>query len=349
MAHQRTQSTAEGVKHPHSVSLKVLRLARPSLPDQYPLPRSTESDISIPISSSLSYPSAPDQDATPFTIGENLQLPSSFGAAYVGETFACTLCANNELPSAVSPNASLSVSGIRITAEIQTPAQPNGIGLSLQGTGEDAGPGESVQRVLKYELSEEGNHVLAVTVTYSEILRSSDGLGAGGGGASGGRVRTFRKLYQFVAQQLLNVRTKAGDLPPLIEGTGEKKIERERYALEAQLENMGHAALSLEAVTINPNPIFKTTSLNWDFPSHPAASAVPHNPILNPRDVLQVAFLLEEQALESIDATSEGISAPVPKLPPGDQRTVLGQLAIQWRGSLGDRGSLRTAWLLNRR
>jgi hypothetical protein len=92
-------------------------------------------------------------------------------------------------------------------------------------------PGESLQRILRFELKEEGNHVLAVTVTYTETA-------LGEGKASGGRVRTFRKLYQFVAQQLLSVRTKAGDLS--------QKDGMSRYLLEAQLENMGEAAVSLE-------------------------------------------------------------------------------------------------------
>lgn len=120
---------------------------------------------------------------------------------------------------------------------MQTPSNPTGSPLDLTGAdGElddtvSPAPGESLQRVLKFELKEEGNHVLAVTVTYTETV-------LGEGKASGGRVRTFRKLYQFVAQQLLSVRTKAGELS--------QKDGISRYLLEAQLENMGEAAVCLE-------------------------------------------------------------------------------------------------------
>ncbi|KAA8574334.1 hypothetical protein EYC84_005821 [Monilinia fructicola] len=38
MSHQRATSTLDGVKEPHAVSLKVLRLSRPSLSIQHPLP-----------------------------------------------------------------------------------------------------------------------------------------------------------------------------------------------------------------------------------------------------------------------------------------------------------------------
>lgn len=165
-----------------------------------------------------------------------LNLPEAFGSAYVGETFSCTLCANNELYPSDTTRA---ISGVRIQGDMQTPSAPNGSPLDLSGPdGEEGdgsgnpGPGESLQRILRFELKEEGNHVLAVTVTYTETTL------AGEGRAASGRVRTFRKLYQFVAQQLLSVRTKAGEV------SGKDGLER--YLLEAQLENMGESAVSLE-------------------------------------------------------------------------------------------------------
>lgn len=120
---------------------------------------------------------------------------------------------------------------------MQTPSNPNGSPLDLatsqdEGIGMGSpGPSESLQRILRFELKEEGNHVLAVTVTYTETA-------LGEGKAASGRVRTFRKLYQFVAQQLLSVRTKAGKMPAL-HGSA-------RYILEAQLENLGESAVCLE-------------------------------------------------------------------------------------------------------
>jgi hypothetical protein len=52
---------------------------------------------------------------------------------------------------------------------------------------------------------------------------------------------------------------------------------------------------------------------------------------------MQVAFLLEEQ-IEDAGATQ-----------PMDNKLVLGQLHIQWRSSMGDRGSLTTGWLTGRK
>ena len=47
-----------------------------------------------------------------------LTLPPSFGAAYVGESFACTLCANNER-LASDP---IAIRDVSIAAELQTPS-----------------------------------------------------------------------------------------------------------------------------------------------------------------------------------------------------------------------------------
>lgn len=207
------------------------RLSRPSLATQYALPNSQ--DLGISPKASLAYPSDSNTNSK-FILSPALNLPEAFGSAYVGETFSCTLCANNEL---LPSDHTRAISGVRIQGDMQTPSNPSGSPLDLAGAdGEVDGaispsPGESLQRILRFELKEEGNHVLAVTVTYTETA-------LGEGKASGGRVRTFRKLYQFVAQQLLSVRTKAGDLS--------QKNGMSRYLLEAQLENMGEAAVSLE-------------------------------------------------------------------------------------------------------
>jgi hypothetical protein len=163
----------------------------------------------------------------------------------VGELFSCTLCANNEI--ALSDSKSRQVTGVRVVAEVISPSNPGGTALEFQPdppvdevVGEDGevkkksfGPGESIQKILKLNLQEEGEHTLAVTVTYTETTMrgASDGKASV---AAGGRVRTFRKLYQFVASSLISVRTKAGDLP---DG---------RYALEAQLENLGGFGVVLE-------------------------------------------------------------------------------------------------------
>ncbi|KAK8197675.1 hypothetical protein HDK77DRAFT_369352 [Phyllosticta capitalensis] len=329
MAHARTASTSEGLRGPHSVSLKVLRLSRPALAHSYALPQPTEpTSLSLSPQASLPHPSADVND--PFIISPLLKLPEAFGSAYVGETFSCTLCANNELQPG---DDTKSVSGVRVTADMQTPSAPNGISLELEPREEDetaAGGvldvGKSLQKILTFELREEGSHTLAVTVTYTETQLGGEGQ------AAGGRVRTFRKLYQFVAQQLITVKTKISELPA--KGGGLSK-----FVLEAQLENSGEGSLSLEPVIINAESPFKSSSLN--MPLNASPEDPPHLPVLGSGDVLQVAYLLEQQ-----QGAPEGYTPPAVR--ETGRRMLVRNLFVQWRSPQGGRGSLKIGPLYTR-
>ncbi|KAL1977973.1 hypothetical protein VTN31DRAFT_832 [Thermomyces dupontii] len=334
MARPRTHSGADGPKEPHSVSLKVLRLSRPSLSYQHPLPAD---NTAISPKASLAYPSN-DFDSQ-FILSPNLTLPPAFGSAYVGETFSCSLCANNEIPE---DNETKVVTSVHILAEMQTPSQV--VQLELQPVeneplGGRLEKGQSIQKIVQFDLKEEGNHILAVSVSYTETLM------ADGSHAASGRVRSFRKLYQFVAQPCLSVRTKASELPALeIENKalgpyGKSRLLR--YVLEAQLENVGDGPVVIEKTLLNPKPPFKQRSLNWDMERPDSVET--EKPMLNPRDVLQVAFLIEQEADQD-----EGVEALQRDLK-RTGRAALGQLSIEWRGAMGDRGVLMTGNLLTRK
>lgn len=260
-------------------------------------------------------------------------MPPAFGSAYVGETFSCTLCANNELDS----EAEKTVSSVKIVAEMQAPSIK--IPLDLTPFDDDTvslqlKPGESLQKIVRFELREEGNHVLAVSLSYSETTISRENS------ASSGRVRTFRKLYQFAAQPCLNIRTKVSDIQ-VRDSKDERSIanKNQRFALEAQLENMTDEPITLENVNFNSKPAFKSASLNWDMAR--AGVEQMRNPTLTPRDVAQVAFLIDHRH----PGGDEGPVIEVTK----DGRAVLGQLNIQWRTAMGDPGCLTTGWLMTRR
>ena len=177
-----------------------------------------------------------------------------------------------------------------------------------------------MQRNLCFDLREEGSHTLAVNISYSETLIAKDH-------ASSGRVRSFRKLYQFAARPCLNVRTKVS---PFV--GNDKKM-----ALEAQIDNLADGHIVLKDVTFNTKPAFKSTSVNWDtFPVE--EDDVSNCPILTPRDVYQVAFLIEE--IEGGTAKKETMR---------DGRTVLGQLGLRWRAEMGEEGFLTTGMLTTKR
>ena len=179
-----------------------------------------------------------------------MTLPPSFGSAYVGETFSCSLSANNELPT---QGSSKIITSIRIMAEMQTPSQIAPLELTPPDDESSLGNSQSIQKIVQFDLKEEGNHVLAVSVSYTETIMAPNMESPGGVQAASGRVRTFRKLYQFIAQPCLSVRTKTTELSPQevddrsLGPYGKAKLLR--FALEAQLENVGDGPIVLGVST----------------------------------------------------------------------------------------------------
>jgi hypothetical protein len=241
----------------------------------------------------------------------------------VGETFRCTLCANNDVlePSSQSvgdPHPAQSppsdtrktIRDVRIEAEMKTPGSGTTVKLHLSPAdeetaekGADLEPGNTLQRIVSFDLKEEGNHVLAVTVSYYEATETS------------GRTRTFRKLYQFICKSSLIVRTKPGLL-------SQGKAGR-RWVLEAQLENCGEDVVQLEKVGLDLELGLTGLDCNWD-----ATGST--RPVLHPGEVEQVCFVLGENGdvVKSQDGT-----------------VLFGVLGIGWRGEMGNRGFISTGKL----
>ena len=260
----------------------------------------------------------------PYSLVLQLTLPPAFGSAYVGETFSCTLCANNELPEGTERQ----VTSVRVGAEMQAPSGTTTLEISpSHQEAAKVNTGESLQKIVRFDLREEGSHTLAVNLSYSETTVSKDQS------ASSGRVRTFRKLYQFVARPCLGVRSKVSNLRP---GDSDlTPVQAARYVLEVQVENFSDETITLDSATFNPKPAFQYTSLNWD--ANNSESRHHGKPSMAPRDVLQIAFQVEQH--------KDGPSKEVTK----DGRTLLGNLDIQWMTVMGDRGFLSTGWLTTKK
>lgn len=260
---------------------------------------------------------------------QQLTFPPGFGSAYVGETFSCTLCANHEL----SADAERIITSVQIAAEMQAPSGTVPLDLTPyddETTKNQTERGESLQKIINFDLREEGNYILAVNLSYTETTMSK------GRPASSGRVRTFRKLYKFLTQTCIRVRTKVSDFPPtIVDGTAHT-YNITRFALEAQLENMAEGSVTLEHIQFDPKQPFRSTSLNWDLENSDTMDA--EMPVVAPRDVVQVAFLIEYQTDDS-DGT---------QLETRDGRIVLGHLSMQWRTAFGDQGFLDTGWLMTK-
>jgi hypothetical protein len=209
---------------------------------------------------------------------------------------------------------------VRIDAEMKTPASATATKLELGADGEaeaaegavngvDLEAGQTLQKVVNFDLKEEGNHVLAVTVSYYEATETS------------GRTRTFRKLYQFICKASLIVRTKPGPLPAGKDGG-------RRWVLEAQLENCSEDAIQLERVVLEAEAGLSYDDCNWD-------ASGSQKPALHPGEVEQVCFVVEEAVVDGVGAAT----------PQDGGRVILGSLSVGWRGEMGNRGFLSTGKL----
>lgn len=195
-----------------------------------------------------------------------------------------------------------------------------------------------------------------MSVTYETTTTTRSTAGGGGGGAvKGRRTRSFRKLYQFAAVPCLSVRTKATDLLGASAAEArDRGLEKrgERFALEAQLENLTDGPITLEGVVFEARRPFGSVSLNWDvgvlgvgWEDADAGGTSKEGrhlvaPTLSPGAVTQVCYLITED---------EGEGAAAQKEITKDGRYVLGALSIKWRGAMGEPGVLSTGWLTSRR
>ena len=175
----------------------------------------------------------------------------------------------------------------------------------------DLASSQTLQGVVSFDLKEEGNHVLAVTVSYYEASDTS------------GRTRTFRKLYQFICKSSLIVRTK---MSPLTGSANSGAGGRRRWVLEAQLENCSEDVMQLEKVGMDTEDGLRCRGANWE-----EGGGV--RPVLHPGEVEQVCFVVE-----TVDES--GVMKALP-----DGRLVFGVLGIGWRGEMGNRGFLSTGKL----
>lgn len=322
-----TRRSSDASRAPHSLSLKVLRLAKPSLTKQHALSKqSHDATFRVDPDAASAVPATEQDDQ--FVLTPGLKLPSAFGAVHVGETFACTLCVNNDLPS---DDEDVQIRDASIEAEMQTPGQvddpmqldPEG-SSSSDDEASSMKPGETMQRIVRCHLADEGNYILFVTVNYTETQTA-----ATEDEEPTTRRRTFRKSYRFPADHLIRVRIKTRPLPELTEkrlGSG--------HAIEAQLEKLGDESLLLESVTFNPKPTVRVKSLNKGDTTGDTLS----RPQLELGDVQQVAFLV-------LDEDSDGQGQELSK----DGKVILGQMSIRWRRAMGEAGMLNTGWLTGKK
>lgn len=245
-----------------------------------------------------------------------LALPISFGSAYIGEAFSCTLCANHEDNE---PSAQSVITDVKIEAELSapgdagshvTPLKVEQPANSTRSNGDTAtlGPDQSIQVLVKHTLFTAGTHTLAVTVTYNEAASELQKT-----------QRTFRKVYQFLAQRGLDVKTKVTDVSSAEPGNG-------RFIVEAKIENLTDQVVLLDSVILEPGKHLGNVTPVNDIESS----------MLAPGDVMQSAFVVVQEKQDELIPEEHG-------------RVTVGRLGVAWRIANGQARIHQTGWLTARR
>ncbi|KAF6199636.1 hypothetical protein GE061_005934 [Apolygus lucorum] len=214
----------------HLVTLKVMRLTRPSLAspivvtnDLKDLPGNLFNNaLKRDITSVVGTETIP---ATSF-----LLLPQCFGNIYLGETFSCYICVYNvsdQLVKDVTFRASLQVAHKTIALH----------NLSEPHNSTDLPPGGSVDEVIHHEVKEIGHHILVCEVGYCSGALTSDR-------------QAFRKYFKFEVHQPLDVKTKL------------YTAESNEVYFEAKVQNTTAGSLILERVALESSPFFKVEKYN---------------------------------------------------------------------------------------
>eukprot|EP01094_Clydonella_sp_ATCC50884_P020627 TRINITY_DN4331_c0_g1_i1.p1 TRINITY_DN4331_c0_g1~~TRINITY_DN4331_c0_g1_i1.p1 ORF type:complete len:344 (-),score=91.21 TRINITY_DN4331_c0_g1_i1:931-1962(-) len=193
----------------HSLSLKVMRLSKPSF--QFPRLLPCEStDIAfggVRAQREQSGASLPDS-----VLSTHLMLPGSFGSIYLGETFSSYISLFN---SSHHP-----VSALSMKVELRSASQQRYtlMEMAMDPT-ERFVPMQSHDVVVNHHVVEEGAHILICTANY---LRHD------------GDKRFFRKYYKFVVEN------------PFALASTVRRLDNEEMLVEVKLQNTAKHSLMLD-------------------------------------------------------------------------------------------------------
>ncbi|KAI0797742.1 hypothetical protein C8Q75DRAFT_844974 [Abortiporus biennis] len=315
----------------HIISLKVMRVSRPSLSAAWePFYSSSPSFSAHSTASVMSLQGKDPLPRHPKTlrdltnVTEMLMLPAAFGSIQLGETFSSCLAVNND--------SAVPVEGVSLKVEMQTAttktslAEYGGPDLQLEAGG-------TLEKVVHHEIKELGQHVLACTVSYhppSSSTRAYTGDTT--------NIQSFRKFYKFAVTNPLSVKTKVH--VPRSPSALLSSVEREKIFLEVHIQNLTEDAMWLQRMK------FESVD-NWEVQEGHAPQTSSSSQedtifsgtmsLMQPQDMRQYIYILKPKSIPNF---------PVAHLP----GTVipLGRLDISWRSSLGEPGRLLTSMLSRR-
>lgn len=292
------------------VALRVMRLCRPSFVQQPPLPGAA-------VSAAASSSGAGGVGDGALLTGW-MALPQSFGDIYLGETFSCYISLANV--------AGFELGAVALKVEVQTQVQRETL-ANTAAAGADGTPpppeglaaGQTLDRIIRYELRDVGIHILICSASYSDRE---------------GTRRSFRKFFKFAVQNPLSMKSKTHSLS-----------HSDEILVETQLQNATPHLLFLESVAFSPAAAFSSEPLTGELAGGGAAEggaaeggaegggvaapvpAFGSMEYLRPGDTQQYMYRLTPRARPSAG---------------GKPASGLGRMEVIWKGAMGEAGHLQS-------
>ncbi|KAJ8984186.1 hypothetical protein NQ317_011095 [Molorchus minor] len=224
----------------HLLSLKVMRLTRPTLASPLPVTCDSKDLPGNLLNNVLQQDPTSVEGTETLSVGQFLLLPQSPVNIYLGEIFSSYICVYSETKQVVS-NVTVKASiCLYFQVDLQTSSQR--LPLSMNPPTPQLGPDETVNAVIHHEVKEIGTHILVCEVGYQN--------------PSNGVPMSFRKFFKIMVLKPLDVKTKFYN------------AENDDVYLEAQVQNITMGPICLGEITsLNVTPtgesIFgKTTILH---------------------------------------------------------------------------------------
>ncbi|KAG2158074.1 DUF974-domain-containing protein [Suillus bovinus] len=313
----------------HLLSLKVMRVSRPSLASAWqPFYSSSPSFSAHSTASILSLQGKTPLPGHPKTLrdltqaSEFLTLPPSFGAIQLGETFSSCICINNE--------TNIDIEGVSVRIEIQT-ANSKILLAELGGPSFKLAIGDSLEYVAHHEVKELGHHVLACIVSYHlpPSYRHSSGA------SDPSNEATFRKFYKFAVTNPLSVKTKVHT--PRSPSALMTSSEREKVFLEVHIQNLTQDAMWFERMEFECVEGWSVVDANTTDDDKDRRLFSGPMALMQPQTVRQYIYILTPTSTFSFPVVHTAGSV-IP----------LGRLDISWRSQFGEPGRLLTSMLSRR-
>ncbi|XP_017768562.1 PREDICTED: trafficking protein particle complex subunit 13 [Nicrophorus vespilloides] len=239
----------------HLLSLKVMRLTRPTLSSPNPVTCDGKDLLGNLLNEALQKEANAVQGAETLATGQFLLLPQSPVNIYLGETFSSLISVYSE--------SGQPVNNISLKVDLQTSSQR--LPLSSNPPLAEMNSDENINVVIHHEVKEIGTHILVCEVTYNNTM---------------GLQTSFRKFFKIQVLKPLDVKTKFYN------------AENDDVYLEAQVQNITSGPICLEKIALDASNLFNVTSLNFVPGSSGEESVFGRTTILQPNTTCQFLYCL---------------------------------------------------------